>query len=319
MKILFAADGSEHAQSALQVILQRSWQEGVIVKLISVVEPLHPKLEVAFDKFKFGLGALALDAQKSVRETITAKANEFGAALKEKFGERSVTVEVLEGRDKDKIIEECKNYAPDLLIIGAHGLPDAPIAAGSVTDAVISHARSSIEILKIASPAIMVKELENQQPIEEDKYLIALDDSECSQKTLKHILERAWGQNAKFTIISVVEPLPFEMYQRIGPWEGFSNYGELIEQTRAAQLEIADKLVAEAAAALKAKFPQAEVQAEILEGSARDQILAKAASWPADLIIMGSHGRRGVTEFVLGSVSKSVTTASPCSVLIVRS
>jgi len=51
----------------------------------------------------------------------------------------------------------------------------------------------------------------------------------------------------------------------------------------------------------------------------RDLILAAAARVDADLIVMGTHGRRGLSRFVLGSVAEDVVRRSPCPVLAVRS
>jgi nucleotide-binding universal stress UspA family protein len=50
----------------------------------------------------------------------------------------------------------------------------------------------------------------------------------------------------------------------------------------------------------------------------RHAIVDAAREWPADLIVMGSHGRRGLDRLLLGSVAESVVRHAPCSVDIVR-
>jgi universal stress protein A len=55
------------------------------------------------------------------------------------------------------------------------------------------------------------------------------------------------------------------------------------------------------------------------KGDARSVILAAAGELRADLIVMGTHGRRGVSRLVLGSVAESVVRTAPCPVLLVRS
>jgi nucleotide-binding universal stress UspA family protein len=55
------------------------------------------------------------------------------------------------------------------------------------------------------------------------------------------------------------------------------------------------------------------------KGDARSAILAVAQELHADLIVMGTHGRRGVSRLVLGSVAESVARTAPCPVLLVRS
>lgn len=53
-------------------------------------------------------------------------------------------------------------------------------------------------------------------------------------------------------------------------------------------------------------------------GDARDSILDAARACSADLIVIGSHGRRGVKRLVLGSVAEDVVRRAPCPVLVVR-
>jgi len=53
-------------------------------------------------------------------------------------------------------------------------------------------------------------------------------------------------------------------------------------------------------------------------GDARDVIDRVAAAIGADLIVMGTHGRRGVSRILLGSVAESVVRSAPCPVLTVR-
>ena len=50
----------------------------------------------------------------------------------------------------------------------------------------------------------------------------------------------------------------------------------------------------------------------------QELILKEAADWGADLIVLGSHGRRGLNRFLLGSVSEAVASHAPCSVEVIR-
>ena len=54
------------------------------------------------------------------------------------------------------------------------------------------------------------------------------------------------------------------------------------------------------------------------DGDPRRAIIDSAAQWPADLIVIGSHGRRGLDRFLLGSVAESVVRHAQCSVEVVR-
>jgi nucleotide-binding universal stress UspA family protein len=58
---------------------------------------------------------------------------------------------------------------------------------------------------------------------------------------------------------------------------------------------------------------------EYLEaGDPATEIVKAAAAWPADVIVMGSHGHEGIARVVLGSVAESVIRQAPCPVLVVR-
>lgn len=69
-------------------------------------------------------------------------------------------------------------------------------------------------------------------------------------------------------------------------------------------------------AAHTASFPPAS--AFVTKGDARTAILAAAKDLHADLIVIGTHGRRGVSRLMLGSVAESVARSAPCPVLFVR-
>jgi nucleotide-binding universal stress UspA family protein len=53
-------------------------------------------------------------------------------------------------------------------------------------------------------------------------------------------------------------------------------------------------------------------------GKAAHEILEAAKEWPADVIVMGSHGRHGIPRVMLGSVAEEVMRHAPCPVLVVR-
>ena len=59
-------------------------------------------------------------------------------------------------------------------------------------------------------------------------------------------------------------------------------------------------------------------QAVLRTGDARDSIIQAAEELHADLIVMGTHGRRGVSRALLGSIAETVVRSAPCPVLTVR-
>jgi nucleotide-binding universal stress UspA family protein len=61
-----------------------------------------------------------------------------------------------------------------------------------------------------------------------------------------------------------------------------------------------------------------KVTTSVATGDARSVILDDAAEWHADLIVLGSHGRKGPGRFFLGSASEAIARHARCSVQIVR-
>ena len=58
---------------------------------------------------------------------------------------------------------------------------------------------------------------------------------------------------------------------------------------------------------------------ENLEKTVQQRVIAEATTWNADLIVIGTHGRRGVRRLVLGSSAEGILRSSPVPVLLVRS
>lgn len=83
-----------------------------------------------------------------------------------------------------------------------------------------------------------------------------------------------------------------------------------------AELTQAKALVDEAAQRLR--VARLNVTTAVEEGDPKSKIIDHAAQWHADLIVLGSHGRRGIDRFLLGSVSEAVSRHATCSVEIVR-
>ena len=69
---------------------------------------------------------------------------------------------------------------------------------------------------------------------------------------------------------------------------------------------------------IHADDPQVKLIHRLAEGNAADEILAAASDLPADLIVMGSHGRSGLSRVLMGSVAEEVMRKSPCPVLTVK-
>jgi nucleotide-binding universal stress UspA family protein len=137
--------------------------------------------------------------------------------------------------------------------------------------------------------------------------LIAVDGSEFSDTAVQELIE-SQPRTVHIRVVNVVEPLPV-----VESWAYAVDWQQLLDDQR----KEAESLVAAAAQRLRnAGFNDVTMAVE--EGIAKSVLVEAASKWPADLVMMGSHGRRGLARFLIGSVSEGVSRFAPCSVEIVR-
>jgi nucleotide-binding universal stress UspA family protein len=143
------------------------------------------------------------------------------------------------------------------------------------------------------------------------KILLPIDDSPFSTLAIQTVLKQAQPKETDVLVLHVLDVLAtLSMYDSYGPAINI----EKIEQERESR---AQELVKEAAEPIRnAGF---SVTTRVERGEPKRSIVEIATEWGAELIVLGSHGRKGVDRFLLGGVSEAVVRHAHCSVLIVRS
>ena len=138
------------------------------------------------------------------------------------------------------------------------------------------------------------------------RILVPIDDSPQAEKALVHALETY--PDAEFTALYVLDPIghwsdgaPFPT--RLGDW-----YAELEERA----VDIFDR------AGTLAAERGIDLQTETRTGEPDRAIVEYATDEPFDAIVIGSHGRHGLSRVVLGSVAEAVVRRSPIPVTVVR-
>lgn len=143
------------------------------------------------------------------------------------------------------------------------------------------------------------------------KILLAIDDSEFSEAAIQSIIQQRRPENVQVCLLHAQPSLPLLMLE-------FSSRDALDSITTVNQQrqEQAKKLVQRWEEALrKAGF---RTEGVVKDADPRSAIIDHAAEWGADLIVVGSHGRRGLNRLLLGSVAEFVARHARCSVEIVR-
>jgi len=291
MKILIAVDSSQESMLAAREAAARPWPAGTTARLISVVEPLYASGTV-------GGSWSAPEVEEALRQS-AGQTLQCAAGYFQQAGVETSTA-VLAGDPKSVIVEEAAEAGADFVVIGAHSTHGVmQFLLGGVARAVARLAPCSVEIVR-RSP--------DSKPL---KILLATDGSECSQAAARSIAERPWPQGTAFRILSVVEPSVSLLHL---PY--FSP--ETMEELRGKDMQRAQEAVSSAEKILCGAGIEAGSTIAVPAATPKELILSEAAEWGADLIVAGSHGRRGLNRFLLGSVSEAVALHAQCSVEIIR-
>jgi nucleotide-binding universal stress UspA family protein len=146
------------------------------------------------------------------------------------------------------------------------------------------------------------------------RILVAVDGSETSTLALEHALQLGKDQRAHVRIVHALESLQY-LVALAGGY--VFDIGELLDSLR----REGERVLAESAD--RARAAGVEAEAALIEGKepmdrTAQIVVEDARRWDADLIVLGTHGRRGFDRLFLGSVAEHVLRAASVPVLLVR-
>lgn len=145
------------------------------------------------------------------------------------------------------------------------------------------------------------------------KILVAIDDSPTSQKALAEAIHLAQASKAALCIAHAAdESLLTQHGMGLGSYIDINHTRQAIQDSSNALLDDAVKLAAEAGVSAEKQLLEAADKrvAELISDGAN--------AWGADLIVVGTHGRRGVARLLVGSVAENLTRLATTSLLMVR-
>lgn len=142
------------------------------------------------------------------------------------------------------------------------------------------------------------------------RILLAIDDSKFSEAAAETVIEQARPHGTEVRILHVLESPPLLVARELGGYE------PALQNALEFQKLHAEALVAKVAEFLRARGLKVTAALEV--GDPKSKILDVAEEWHADLIVLGSHGRKGLNRFLMGSVSDAVARHACCSVEIIR-
>lgn len=295
MKVLIAIDSSPCSQRVLDEAAARPWPLDTNFFVLNVVDVQR------FARFP----AMIEDARREATELVNSAAAQLIHAGHPAF------VEVRMGFPR-KVISECaKELQADLIMVGSHGHSAIKrFLLGSVAQAVFRIAPCPVELVRFAAGDAAP----SSRPM---KILLATDGSECSLAATNSVAARPWPMGTVFKVVGVEELVALETPMAASPFASICP-ASLLEELLADAHTRAVNAVEGARKILETAGLKVLDQQPIPAGDARTTILDLAQTWPADLVVLGSHGRRGLDRLLMGSVAESVAVHAHCSVEVIR-
>lgn len=137
------------------------------------------------------------------------------------------------------------------------------------------------------------------------RILIAIDEQWCAEAAFKFVSEHQQTENLHIRLVHVVSPIMID--------RTMSSHPLFLESVAYEVCQDGKKLLEQAAGQLEGTG--AEIEFDVLLGIPEKVIVEEAERWEADLIVLGTHSRRGLDKFFFGSVSYDVAAKAPCAIV----
>lgn len=284
-RILFATDGSEHAEQARELLKALPLAAGSAVHFTTVVT------KDSWERPEWLQEALKIWAQR-IDEASTQGLDWPGVSL---------TTEIREGSEAEQILEAAAAFNADLIMVGSRGLTGLEgFLVGSVARNVAKHAE--VPVLIAHAPVHGLADV-----------IVAVDNSQHANEAVALLAHLPLPEATRITVVHVVRPVhPAVGLAAIDTAQVY----EALQQVQDEERERGEALVA--AAVEKLRATGRELTTEVRVGDPAGQILEVAAERKADLIVAGARGHSGIEGLLTGSVADRLIKTARCSVLISR-
>lgn len=143
------------------------------------------------------------------------------------------------------------------------------------------------------------------------RILVPMDGSRTSDLGLEEAIKLAKDQRARLCLLHIVDESVLTQYV----YADAATVDTLLESLLESGRKVLDKAEAKVR---RQRIRSQSVLIESILGNVADVIVQQAKKWRAQLIVIGTHGRRGVSRMVMGSAAEGVVRTTPVPVLLVR-
>lgn len=283
-------DGSSHSRRAADHALTLGRAFDATVRAVSVVD-------VQGAAGVFGAGGVGSE----FRDQLTDEANAALDAVRERADDADLETAVLDGDPATAILDDAVDCDADLVVMGTHGRTGIHrYVAGSVTEQVVR--RAPVPVL--TAHAYDDDDGPAPEPGRFDRVLLPTDRSPAAEASVPHAIAFAEIADAEVNVLNVVDVSNTTggATVAVDPSDEFHEAGE------AATERIADRV----------REAGLSATTTVVDGFPARDVLSYADDNPVDLIVMGTHGRTGVSRFLLGSTTERAIRHADAPVLAVN-
>ncbi len=283
--IVVGYDESPSSKAALREVSSRVKRQGGAIVLVHAVY---------FDKEEFS----TLPAQMEQRfefgthVCVAAKKN-----IQDEFGLNGTVESIIcEGEPPEVIVDTAQGKKADLIALGTYGRKGLKrLLMGSVTSQVVLNAPCDV---------LVVKDRNAKAAGSFGSLLVPFDGSASSQKALLRACEISKADGSELSVLYVIP-----RYEEMVDFFKTDSIKKSLYQEAEKIAEGAKKIAA---------GQNVPIKAVVQEGHVSDKIVEMAGTFKNDLIVVGTHGWRGVNKAILGSTAERVIAHAACPVLIVK-
>ena len=289
-RVLFATDFSACADRALgyALALANAWKSELTV--MTVLE-LYPGMDPDYTVNKMYLDHLRDEAKRQLA-SLESRVKAAG---------HSIATRIEVGIPSQCVQAVAEELGADLLVVGTHGRTGLDhVLVGSTAERVVRIAPCPVLAVKADKGAATATQAPTIKRI-----VVPIDLSTCSLDALEYAVQFAKPLGASITILHALEPVAY------GLDFSLSHAKEWREQRAYLEKRLTVLTACVAAHGIQTDFA-------LKPGLPADSIASYVTGQGYDLMVMGTHGRRGLSHVLVGSIAGAMLRYAPCPVLTVR-
>lgn len=196
------------------------------------------------------------------------------------------------GSPAQLILDSADNVSADLIVVGVSGRNRlSEVVLGSVSHRVLLHSTRPVLLVRGAARKVQ-------------RVLVAIEARDDADRIVRWLTHQPFTDRAELCVLHALVPIgvgdPYDALGTSDWWEGAAHYAEDLVKSTAGKL----------------LHPHSTVSTKVATGDPAAVIEQEARG--RDLVVVASHGRRGISRFLLGSVSHAVVHHITCPILVLR-